>query len=344
MRNACVVARSGRLVALLVAVGCMCVGRPAAGVVRGTPAPEMDHRFGAVGLLFTDQPWAACGGWISGSCVLIDSGTVLVARHSVEDAQRRLPANGSRLHKVRFRRDGDGAANNHFGSGAQWDCAAGYQEIYIQQYIANPAAGVDMVLGVLESEPVGIAPMAIQPSHLVTSGEPVILAGWGFDGTCLGQGEAWTLRTSTGVLPPLRYNSSCCFDFANITYTGNSCLAIPANSNWVVANLHDSGAPLLSPDPDNPTRLRVFGIVTSAYSAQKLSVWNAGGGQPRLDDTPAGRQCVWDFDGDGGITLADLLIFVDRYLVGDPTSDVDGDPGVTPNDLFVYVIGYCRGC
>ena len=111
-----------------------------------------------------------------------------------------------------------------------------------------------------------------------------------------------------------------------------------------MANLHDSGAPLLSPDPANPLRLRVFGIVTGAYTAQKISAWNDGGGLPRLADTPAGTNCLRDFDGDGEITIDDLLIFIQRFLGGDVSSDVDGVPGITLNDLFTYIIAFLRGC
>jgi hypothetical protein len=328
--------------AVVVLIGICCPR--AIGVVGGEPAPANDHRFDAVGLVVTDQPWAACLGWISGTCVLIGTDTVLLARHQVQNAQRQLPAAGARTHKIRFRRAPDGEVNNQVGRGLDIDCAGGFQEIYIDRFIGNPAAGVDMVLGVLERAPAGIRPLPLHVSHVVTAGEPVVLAGWGYDGTCVGQGQAWTLRVKSGVIPPLRYNGQCCFDYNNTTYTAGNCIVIPPNTNWVVGNLHDSGAPLLSPDPANPSRLRVFALVSTVSTAQKLSLWNAGGGLPRLVDTPATAPCMRDFDGDSLITISDLLLFVQAYLLGDPRSDVDGAAGVTLDDLLFYVQGYVRGC
>lgn len=313
-------------------------------VVGGTPAPASDHRLDAVALLITDQPWAACGGWISGTCSLIAPDTMLLARHSVENAQRQLPVAGARTHKARFRRAADGTVNGQYGRGPQIDCAGGYQEIFFSRFIGTQLSGIDVVLGVLEHAPVGIQPLPLHVSHTIRSGEPVVLAGWGYDGTCLGLGDAWTLRTKSGVLPTLRTNSACCFDYNLTTFTTGSCFVIPTGSNWVVGNLHDSGAPLLSPDPADPTRLRLFAMVTSVTGAQKLAVWNDGGGQPRLTDTPMPPMCLPDLDGDGVIGLGDLFEFLRGYLGGQPIPDIDGVPGLSLNDLFTFLLRYLGGC
>lgn len=330
-----------RLAAFIVGLLCSCLS--AQGVVGGSPVPSSDRRFDAVGLLITDQPWAPCGGWVSGSCTLIGPNLVLLARHSVEDAQRRLPANGGRTIKVRFRRGVDGAANSHYGAGAAVDCAGGFQEIFIQTFQGNPWPGIDMVVGVLEQVPMGITPMAIAPSHVMTAGESITLAGWGFDGPCLGIGEAWTLRSDTGVLPSLQYSSWCCFDYNAASFTGVNCFSTPAGSDWVIGNLHDSGAPLLSPDPRNPMTLRVVGMVTSVTSAIKVSAWNDGGGIPVLNDTSP-QLCASDLDRDGITDVGDLLLYVHSYLLGEVLGEVDGLPGLTPNDLFLYLNRYFSGC
>jgi hypothetical protein len=84
-------------------------------------------------------------------------------------------------------------------------------------------------------------------------------------------------------------------------------------------------------------------MVTSVTSAQKLSAWNDGGGEPVLADS-APRRCLSDLDGDGRITVSDLLEYVQRYLSGDVSVDVDGVPGLTLNDLFTFLSRFFSGC
>lgn len=343
MRAACV--RRGVWVLACFLACCLAPVARTVAVVGGSIPPATDHRFDAVALLFTDQPWAPCGGWISGTCTLIAPDTVLLARHSVQDSQRRLPATGARTHKVRFRRGVDGTVNGHFGTGPEVDCVGGgYQEIYIHEFIGNPSAGIDLVLGRLEYAPVRIEPMPLHVTHNVHSGEPVTLVGWGFDGNCLGQGEAWTMRMKTGVLPPLRFNVWCCFDYNNATIAAGSCFTVPAGTNWVIGNLHDSGAPLLSPDPADPLRLRLFGVVTGVNGAQKVSAWNEAGGIPVLADVQPRPMCLEDLNGDGEIDIGDLLMFIQAFLSGQPLGDIDGIPGITMNDLFTYILRFLGGC
>lgn len=269
---------------------------------------------------------------------------MLLARHSVENTQRQLPAAGARTHKARFRRGADDTVNSHYGSGAAIDCAGGYQEIYFSRFIGTQFAGVDMVLGVLERAPTGIQPLALHASHTLRANEPVVLAGWGFDGSCLGTGDAWTLRMRSGLLPAQRFGSVCCFEYNQSTFTTGNCFVSPVGTNWVIGNMHDSGAPLLSPDPANPSRLRVFGVVTSVTNAQRLSSWNDAGGVPRLVDTAAPPICLPDLDGDGQTGLGDLLEFIQRYLGGTDLVDIDGIPGISLNDLFVFLSRYLGGC
>ncbi len=312
-------------------------------MVGGTPVPASDHQLDAVGLFITNTSWTPCGGWVSGTCTLVGDNLVLLARHSVENTQRQLPPEGARTHKVRFRRSADGTVNGHFGSGPSVDCAGGFQEIFVRRFFGNPWPGIDMVLGELEHAPVGIDPLPLQVSHTIEPGEPIVLAGWGYDGACLGAGEAWTLRSRAGVVPAQDYGSWCCFEYNGASFTGANCFVTPPGSRWVIGNLHDSGAPLLWPDPQDPSLLRVVGMVTSVTSAQRVSAWNEGGGVPELADTPP-RRCVSDLDGDGRITVSDLLEYLQRFLNGDSSGDVDGLPGLDLNDLYAFLMGFFSGC
>jgi hypothetical protein len=332
-------------VGLVVTMAFLFHGLTAEAVVNGQPVADTDRRLDAVAVLITDQPWAPCGGWVSGSCTLVAPHLVLMARHSVEDAQRRLPENGARTHKVRFRRGVDGRGNSRYGQGRDADCNGGdFQEIFIQQFFSNPGFGMDMVLGVLEHDPAGISPLRVALSHQFAAGDSVVLAGWGFDGPCLGVGQAWTLRSKTGVLPSLMYSSWCCFDYNQASFVGQNCFVTPPGVNWVIGNLHDSGAPLLVQDPADPSQLRVIAMVTNVTSAQKLSAWNEGGGLPLLVENSGQGPCRADLDGDSQVTVADLFLFVNGYLSGDARSDIDGVAGLSVNDLLTYMNYYFVGC
>ncbi len=54
---------------------------------------------------------------------------------------------------------------------------------------------------------------------------------------------------------------------------------------------------------------------------------------------------------DGGVTIDDLLFFVDRYATGDLAADVDDGSGdgtpdvaVTIDDLLSFVTRFAQGC
>jgi hypothetical protein len=319
------------------------------GVVDGQPAPIWDRRYDAVALLFTVQPWATCGGWISGSCTLIAPNTVLLAKHSVQHSDQTLPADGERSIRVRFRRNAQGEANNHYG-GAPADCQTAYQEIYIQRFIACPFVGVDVVLGLLESEPVGIEPIGVDITFPFDAGHSVILAGWGYDGRCIQTGDAWTLRTDRGVLPVQRFTSPYLFEYNQATFSGtclNQTSSPLTGAHWVIGNTHDSGAPILIERPGendpNTTVLRVVGVVTSFTTAQRITSWNLAGGQPPLQNPQARNACA-EFDGIPGVTTNDVYEFIRAWLLGEPRADVDGQPGITLSDLLTYVQWFLGGC
>lgn len=316
-------------------------------VVNGAPVPDSDRRFDAVGLLLTTQPGANCGGWISGTATLIAPATVLIAKHSVLQANFTFPADHSRTNRVRFRRGVDGTCNSHYAGNPELDCAGPYQEIYIDRYIPCPAFGVDMVLCLLESSPVGVSPVPINPSHVFATSEPIILAGWGFDGLCVGQGEHWTLRSDQGVLPDQRFSSSCCIEYNRCVFSGE-CMVPTPGTDWVLGNLHDSGAPLFvevpGQLPGDPPQLRLIAIVQNQVSAQKIGAWNAGGGQPPLTETNIRPGCIGDHDRNGEVTIEDLLDYVNAFLAGEPLADVDGVQGVTLSDLIEFVNHFLVGC
>lgn len=335
--------------AVLALLVCALTPPKAGAVVDGRPAALDDRRFDAVGLVLTVQPWNPCGGWISGSCTLIAPNMVMLARHSVQRPDNTLPLDGARTHRVRFRRSAGGAAENHFG-GNPSDCATPHQEHFIDRFVACPFVGVDIVLGILESVPVGITPIGVDITFQFGAGRPITLAGWGYDGRCIQTGEAWTLRTGAGVLPTQRFTSSYLFEYNQITFLG-TCMIFPlpplAPHNWAIGNVHDSGAPILIEvssvlSPAQP-ELRVVGVVTSYTSAQRVTGWNLAGGVPRLENPAAANACA-DFDGVPGVTTNDLYLYISSWVMGEDRANIDDLPGVTLSDLLTYVQRFLGGC
>lgn len=327
------------------ACACVCVliglaaVPPAFAVIEGVPITDSDRRFDAVGLFLTVQPGGQCGGWVSGSCTLIGRDTILVARHSVASSGVPLPTPGARTHRVRFRRGVSGASNGHY-SGNTADCGTDYQECFIREFIASPGAGVDMLLGVLETSPVGIVPIAAFPAFAPVAGAPVTLAGWGFDGRCLQTGDAWTLRMKSGVLPPNPHASTCCFDYNNAVFS--PCLVV-SGDQWVVGNMHDSGAPLLvNVTVNGSTELRVAAIATSLTGTQRVSFWNAADGVPSLP-LPAAA-CPADFNRTGAITVQDIFDYLTAMFGGLPGGDFNGSGEVTVQDVFDFLAAFMMGC
>lgn len=329
------------------AVVCVCLGLSARAraVVEGQVVPDSDHRLDAVGLLLTVQPWYPCGGWISGTCTLVAPNMVLMARHSVQRPDFTMPPNGQQTIRVRFRRALNGTSNGHF-NGDPTSCDDSYQEIYVRDFIPAPFVGVDMVLGILESAPVGIAPLGVDLDFSFAAGSRVTLAGWGFDGRCIQTGDAWTLRYDTGVLPAQRWSSQYTFEYNQIVFS-NNCMTWPGTADWVKGNMHDSGAPILveAPNPANPSspHLRIVGIVTSYTGAQRVTSWNLAGGQPPLQNPAASNACA-EFDGAPGVTNGDLFLFIEAWIGLDPSADRDRSGSVTLSDLLTYVQQFLGGC
>lgn len=54
--------------------------------------------------------------------------------------------------------------------------------------------------------------------------------------------------------------------------------------------------------------------------------------------------CAADYDGDGGVTIDDLLEYLFLYTEGDIAADLEGDAGVTIDDLLLYLQHFLDGC
>lgn len=54
--------------------------------------------------------------------------------------------------------------------------------------------------------------------------------------------------------------------------------------------------------------------------------------------------CVPDFDGQNGVTVNDVFVFLNAWFSGDSRADVDGQPGVSVNDIFTFLNLWFAGC
>jgi V8-like Glu-specific endopeptidase len=69
-----------------------------------------------------------------------------------------------------------------------------------------------------------------------------------------------------------------------------------------------------------------------------------GYGMAWVDRAALEPACVGDFDGDGGITAADIGAFFGVFESGSPEADVDGDGGITPSDVARFFEAFEVGC
>jgi hypothetical protein len=335
---------------MLVLMAC----RDARGVVNGEFIPCDDRRFDAVGLFITVGGWGVeCPGAVSGTCTLIDKDTVLIARHCIDGAGvGTLPDPATYRFRVRFRRSTTGeAANTHQVDGVY--CHGVYQEFFIKRFIdILPANGTDQVLGILEHAPVGIRPIQVELNNPPRASTNVILAGWGYSGTCLGAGEHWGLRYSKGRSPDnMALTDYFVFSPCNLLSTG-TCITCPPllTQPYVLANLHDSGAPLLievpSTDPAYPQpELRLVGVVSSPGLARRPSAWNNAQGSPRLTQAPTSISAIKrmaDFNCDNSVNLDDVMWFIGQYTNDTCLADLNHDHDVNIDDLFTYIGAYFR--
>lgn len=78
------------------------------------------------------------------------------------------------------------------------------------------------------------------------------------------------------------------------------------------------------------------------------AMFSSAFGMAAFDDTP---RCFADIDGDGGVSIDDLLLFLDMFDRGDLGADIDdgastetSDGGVTIDDLLRYLVRFYEGC
>jgi hypothetical protein len=235
-----------------------------------------------------------------------------------------------------------GAVTNAYTS----NCSAPFQEIYVAEFFWTNDVGVDMVLGRLESRPMGIAPIPADPAFVPHGGEAITMAGWGYTGLCIQTGDSLSLRTKASNLPSNPAWSACCFAYNGATIDVNGCVSGADASRWAIGNLYDSGAPILvNTTVNGQTRVRVIGIVTTQATGITAAAWNTAGGQPRL---PLPGNCTADFNNSGSVTVQDVFDFLAAFFNdltgGGRTGDVNGDGAVTVQDVFDYVRAYFSGC
>jgi hypothetical protein len=329
---------------LMYFVACTAAVPAAFGVVDGVPVPAADKRFDAVGLFIRVSPSGTCGGWISGTCTLVGPNVVLIARHCLDiTTSDPLWAPSVRQYRVRFRRTVDGISENAYYVNGN-PCHGTYQEIDIVSMVDAPNNGCDQVLCYLASVPAGIQPISPAISTAPLHPTDIILAGWGYAGECFASGDHWALKYARGRLPDnWTGNDYLAFSWCSLGSV-EPCLSCPTiGGPFVTANLHDSGAPVLmevpSTDPNDPTpELRLIGTVSSSNAARRPSAWNDSGGTPQLvESTRVTHIRGGDFDGDGAITLMDLMKFLGAFMSGRMEADSNSNGTLDVNDVFAFV-------
>ena len=333
-----------------VAAGCTVLAglcAPAGAVVNGLEPPLNDRRFDAVGLFFTVGTPAqdsGCAGLISGSCVLIAPDMVLIARHSLNvGSTEPLPNPTLTRFRARFRRAADGSAENRmqvYGN----TCHGVYQERLINRLVDAPSAGTDMAIGYLDRPVEMIRPIGMEVSNPPNRVMNIVLAGWGYTGTCFGTGEHWQLRYARGKTPDnTSINDWLVFSSCSVGTTA-PCLSCFGIGPFATANLHDSGGAVMieipSTDPSDPTpELRLVATVASTSTALRPTAWNRVGGQPALTQAPPRQNfhSIADFDANGQVSIDDLFQFFNAYFGGRIVADTNKDSYIGIEDLMHFM-------
>ncbi len=333
---------------LVLCASVVALAAPCEAVNNGIEPACTDTRYDGVGLILkVNNPFVSCSQNVSGTCVLIDSQTVLVARHSIiASSTSPLPTIGSRAFKVRFRRAPDGDFRNSYFAGVNNSCHGDYTEVHVHEFIRPGNGSMDVLMGRLEFPIPWIRaiPAEIESAAMPGTGEPIKVAGWGYAGPCFRTGNALTLRVASGILPT-QTNGSCCVYLNPCTapFVAGDCYACPAGGPWVVPNFLDSGAPVLverpcAANPENPPELRVVGIVSTTNSAWRLSEWNRNGTTNTIAPPPSPCDLdAADVNHDGTVDLLDLLGFLGGWSSSNCLADVDGSGTVDVLDLLWYL-------
>jgi hypothetical protein len=63
-----------------------------------------------------------------------------------------------------------------------------------------------------------------------------------------------------------------------------------------------------------------------------------------LNQCASGPPCMADLDGDGRLTLFDLLVFQNLFDLGSPLAGFDGDGSLTIFDFLAFQNAFDAGC
>lgn len=333
---------SSRVVfALGASVSILLCAQSSPAIVNGTDVPCWDRRFDGVGVLLSVSAPGACPGAVSGSCVLVGPNQVLCARHQLGvPANVPLPTLQQHPLRVRFRRAISGASSNMIVVAGE-PCHGVYQEIDVVGVTDAAIAGGDMVLLTLAAEPVGIVPIGVEIDHPPIRPTEIIIAGWGYGGSCLASAPSWGLREARGVMPDQgQYNDVLAFSICSLGSI-EPCVFCPAGTGatWVLANQHDSGGAVLIEVPtQNPAalapELRLVGVIVAPWAARRPGAWNTFGGRPQLRQ--AAPTPPADFDGNGIADTHDLLDFLNAFWRSDCRANITGGP-LDAADIFAFL-------
>lgn len=329
------------------ALGCAGLGSNAAAIVNGEEASVEDYRLDAVGVLIATLPGQpGCHGSVVGTCTLVAENLVVTASHCLLRPDGTEWAPGEREFWVRFRRGVSGAVSNSFpGAG----CTLDYQEIRIVH--SARAGNADMAVCTLESAPFRIEPISIEYRREAAPSAPILVAGWGFSGECLGGGDPWRLRWAAGTLSGGPQGSILAINEC----TFSPCVQCVRNGGgpegdsfqgWAVPNLHDSGAPVLTETvcPSGGVQLRLIGVVMTPNYASRALSWHLAGLSPRLYSTIPCDRCAADQNDDGVVNIHDVFAYISDFMSGHARADADGVPGLAVPDVFAFLTAYFAGC
>ena len=81
------------------------------------------------------------------------------------------------------------------------------------------------------------------------------------------------------------------------------------------------------------------------YGCSTDIIRNYAQGRPCLGPTDgAGAACDADLDGDGALTVLDMLAFQNAFTAGDPRADADHNGSLNVNDFLAYLGAFSAGC
>lgn len=316
-------------------------------IVNGEEAPHDDHRFDAVGVLIASLPGQpGCAGYVVGTCTLVADNFVITASHCLLRPDGTEWPPGERDFWVRFRRGANGAVTNSFPGGG---CSQNYQEIRVTSWAR--AGNADLAVCTLAAAPFHVEPISVEYRRAASPSDPIVVAGWGFAGECLGGGDPWRLRWAAGTLSSgpqgavLAINE-CVFSPCVQCVRSGGGPEGDSFQGWAVPNLHDSGAPVLAETrcPDGSGQLRVIGVVMTPNFAPRALSWHESGLSPRLYSTTPCDRCPADQNDDGVVNIQDVFAYITDFMSGHARADADGVPGLTVQDVFAFLMRFFAGC